>query len=88
MSHASLTFSTHNKGDVTKESQWARDFRQLVSQTSTTSHTVTSLLALLSTSMSYGQPLPPYLEMPQPFQFVKKVDSIDPDLLSIRHIAE
>ncbi|KAK0248000.1 hypothetical protein LTS09_016886 [Friedmanniomyces endolithicus] len=88
MSHASLTFSTHNKADATEESQWARDFRQLVSQTSTTSHKVTSLLALLSTSMSYGQPLPPYLEMPQPFQFVKKVDSIDPDLLSIRHIAE
>ncbi|KAK0247699.1 hypothetical protein LTS09_017183 [Friedmanniomyces endolithicus] len=88
MSHASLTFSTHNKADTTEESQWARDFRQLVSQTSSTSHKVTSLLALLSTSMSYGQPLPPYLDMPQPFQFVKKVDSIDPDLLSIRHIAE
>lgn len=90
MSHASTTFSLHNKtgeGDA-KPSLWLMDFRTVVARTTSTSHKITSLLALLSSSISYGQPLPPYLETPEPFQFVKLVNSIDPDLLSIRHIAE
>ena len=54
----------------------------------TTSNKVTSLLHLLSSSLGNGQPLPPYLEMPEPFQFLKKINEIDRDILSIRHIAE
>ena len=38
--------------------------------------------------MTNGQALPPYLDMPKPFEFVNKLKSLDPDLLSIRHIAE
>ncbi|KAK3069551.1 hypothetical protein LTR53_012019 [Teratosphaeriaceae sp. CCFEE 6253] len=88
MSHASMGLSLHNRFDGAEPSQWSRDFRKLAGQTSHTSHKITSLLALLSSSMSYGQPLPPYLEMPESFQIVKQVDALDPDLLSIRHIAE
>jgi len=35
-----------------------------------------------------AQPLPPYLEVPKPFEFIEKLESIDPDLLSVRHIAD
>ncbi|KAK4955886.1 hypothetical protein LTR10_006825 [Elasticomyces elasticus] len=89
MAHASSTFSLHNRADgVDTESQYRRDFRELMAKTSNTSHRITSLLALLSSSMSYGQPLPPYIETPKPFEFVKSLNTIDPDVLSIRHIAE
>ena len=43
---------------------------------------------MLASSLSNAQPLPPYLEMPQPFQFLKKLNEIDRDILSVRHIAE
>ena len=35
-----------------------------------------------------GTPLPPYIQMPEPFAFVRRVNEVDKDLLSIRHIAE
>lgn len=84
--YASTTFSMQNRtGEL---SQWSNDFRKLLTFTGTTSHQITSLLALLSSSIMNGQPLPPYLEMPPPFHLVKHLESIDADLLSIRHIAE
>lgn len=85
--YASATFSQfeHQGEEMT---QWSSDFRRLVTSINATSHQITSLLALLSSSISSGTPLPPYTEMPKPFQVVKKLESIDADLLSIRHIAE
>jgi hypothetical protein len=53
-----------------------------------TSHEITSLLALLSSSISSGQPLPPYLTAPEGFQLSKRLDAVDHDILSLRHIAE
>ncbi|KAK5111110.1 hypothetical protein LTR62_005309 [Meristemomyces frigidus] len=88
ISYASSTFSVHRDGATEEPSQWSTDFRKIVSQIDSTSHRVTSLLALLSSSISHGQPLPPYLDVPQPFQFVKQLHALDPDLLSVRHIAE
>lgn len=87
MSYASSTFSMH-RDDAGEPSQWSNDFRKLIRSIDTTSHKITSLLSLLSSSLSNGQPLPPYLEMPQPYHFVKRLESIDADLLSIRHVAE
>lgn len=84
--YASITFSTQDRAD--EISQWSNDFRKLIAFTGTTSHQITSLLSLLSSSISNGQPLPPYLEMPPPFQLVKHLESIDTDVLCIRHIAE
>lgn len=42
----------------------------------------------MSSSLANAQPLPPYLNIPEPFQFVKLIESVDKDILSIRHIAE
>jgi hypothetical protein len=68
--------------------QWFNDFRRLTSNTNITSHEITSLLALLSSSITNGQPLPPYLHSPEGYQLSKKLEAVDHDILSLRHIAE
>lgn len=86
ISYASTSFTLDDNDQ--EKSAWSADFRRLTSSVSTTSHEITSLLSLLSSSMSNGQPLPPYLKLPEPFKFVKKLEAMDRDILSIRHIAE
>ncbi|KAI7087036.1 hypothetical protein KC356_g4542 [Hortaea werneckii] len=86
ISYSSTTFSVH-RGNV-EISQWSNDFRKIITSVSSTSHQITSVLSLLSSSLHNGQALPPYIELPKPYQFLRKLESIDPDLLSIRHIAE
>lgn len=83
IAYASKTFSSS-----ASDSKWSRDFRKLLASTNSTSHKVTSLLSLLSSSILNTQPLPPYLEIPQHSRYVKMLESIDGDILSIRHIAE
>jgi hypothetical protein len=68
--------------------QWFSDFRRIISSTNVTSHEITSLLALLSSSIQTGQPLPPYLTAPQGYQLSKQLEAVDHDILSLRHIAE
>ena len=46
------------------------------------------MLSLLSASVTNGQPLPPYMTAPHPFYFTKKLEAMDPDILSARHIDE
>ncbi|KAL5120032.1 hypothetical protein ACEQ8H_002130 [Pleosporales sp. CAS-2024a] len=72
----------------TPSPQWFEDFRKLTGSTKITSHEITSLLALLSSSITSGQPLPPYLTVPDAYQLSKRLDFIDRDILSLRHIAE
>lgn len=83
--YASSTFSHM---DDQEESQWLDDFRQMLESVATTSHEITSMLSLLSSSVSNGQPLPPYLKSPQPFLLLRKLEALDRDILSIRHISE
>ncbi|KAF1921458.1 hypothetical protein BDU57DRAFT_544942 [Ampelomyces quisqualis] len=68
--------------------KWFTDFRHLTSRTSLTSHETTSLLSLLSSAITSGQPLPPYLQAPQAYQLSKQLEAVDHDILSLRHIAE
>ncbi|GAB7358451.1 hypothetical protein MBLNU230_g2515t2 [Neophaeotheca triangularis] len=87
ISYASNSFST--QGDHSEErSTWSADFRKLAQEVNPTSHRITSHLSLLSSSISNGQPLPPYMQMPKAFAFVKELESMDRDILSVRHIAE
>jgi hypothetical protein len=53
-----------------------------------TTHQVTSLLSLLSASIRNGQSLPPYLRPPRPYGLSSKLEEMDADILSVRHIAE
>ncbi|KIW03822.1 uncharacterized protein PV09_05121 [Verruconis gallopava] len=69
-------------------SQWSRDLKALLGSVSHTSHEVTSLLSLLSASVTNGQPLPPYLTAPRPYGLARRLETIDADILSFRHIDE
>lgn len=68
--------------------QWFVDFRRVVKDANVTSHEITTLLSLLSSSIQNGQPLPPYLKVPQSYQLSRKLEAVDSDILSLRHIAE
>ncbi|KAF2806265.1 uncharacterized protein BDZ99DRAFT_538446 [Mytilinidion resinicola] len=87
--YSSHTFTdmNSNHGDPS-ESEWFEDFRRLISSVNVTSHEITSLLALLSSAITNGQPLPPYLTTPKPYQLSARIRALDRDILSVRHIAE
>ncbi|KAJ5832819.1 hypothetical protein N7474_001130 [Penicillium riverlandense] len=74
--------------DEATDTAWMYHFRQLVGSAKVTTHEVTSLLCLLSASITNRQPLPPYLKAPRPYSFSKRLEALDKDILSIRHIAE
>lgn len=91
LGYASGTFAQPSlNGDEADPSsaQWFQDFRRIILASNITSHEITSLLALLSSSITNGQPLPPYLRAPQAFQLARRLEAIDRDILSIRHITE
>ena len=68
--------------------QWFQDFRRVIKDANVTSHEITTLLSLLSSSIQNGQPLPPYLKVPQSYQLSGKLEAVDSDILSLRHVAE
>ncbi|OCK80397.1 MFS transporter [Lepidopterella palustris CBS 459.81] len=90
LSYASRTFTdpSFNNQEGESENEWFEDFRRLMSSISVRSHEITSLLCLLSSSVANGQPLPPYLTAPKAYQLSAKMEALDKDILSIRHIAE
>ena len=53
-----------------------------------TSHEITMILTLLSASVRNGQSLPPFLPRPQPSQLTARLEELDEDILSVRHINE
>ena len=91
MAYASQTLSLHSNhtaSNPTEQSQWSSDFRRLVTDAHSTSNQITSVLSLLSSCLSNGQALPPYLELPQPYAFTQRIEAIDGNILSVRHIDE
>ncbi|KAL1637039.1 hypothetical protein SLS58_009479 [Diplodia intermedia] len=82
---ASQTFA--NPEDAS-QTVWNNDFRRLISSVNLTSHEITSLLTLLSASITNGSPLPPYLRPPAPYRLSRRLEELDHDILSLRHIAE
>jgi hypothetical protein len=88
LGYASDTLMHLGDGDDVTDTAWMLDFRRLVGTAKVTTHEVTSLLCLLSASITNRQPLPPYLKAPRPYSFTKRLEALDKDILSIRHIAE
>ncbi|KAJ6109216.1 hypothetical protein N7486_001450 [Penicillium sp. IBT 16267x] len=88
LGYASDTLMRLNDEDDESGSVWMHDFRRIVGTAKVTTHEVTSLLCLLSASITNRQPLPPYLKTPRPYSFSKRLEALDKDILSIKHIAE
>lgn len=101
ISYASATYSemyrdqTSTAGRVmsveerdASQSQWLLDFRRLIHDAGGTSKEITTLLTLLSASVASGQPLPPYLKPPEPYALSAKLETLDSNILSVRHMAE
>ena len=86
VSLASASFE--NLKDQGHGSEWLAHFRKLIGEANVTSEAVTTLLSLLSASITNGSPLPPYLRIPEPYLLAQKLDDLDQDILSVRHIAE
>ncbi|GAB7357843.1 hypothetical protein MBLNU230_g0014t1 [Neophaeotheca triangularis] len=90
VSYASKDFTALQQRGKDSESQsaWLSDFRRLIGEANVTSQSVTTLLILLSSAINNGQPLPPYLRIPEPYLLSKRLEEMDRDILSVRHIAE
>lgn len=89
VSYASTAFNDMLEGDDAEStSEWVWHFRELMGDANVTSRSITTLLSLMASSVKNGQPLPPYLQVPEPFQLSKRLDELDRDILSVRHIAE
>ncbi|KAF2863186.1 hypothetical protein K470DRAFT_211067 [Piedraia hortae CBS 480.64] len=86
---ASTAFADAGQRDGwTHTSRWRDDFQRIMSEADIATHQITTLLTLFSGSITTGTPLPPYLQVPEPYELSKHLDEIDKDILSVRHIAE
>ncbi|KAL4807869.1 hypothetical protein BDV18DRAFT_136306 [Aspergillus unguis] len=74
--------------DDESDSEWLHNLKRLIASARITTHEITSVLCLLSASLTNQQPLPPYLKTPRPYSFSKRLEQLDKDILSLRHIAE
>ena len=89
ISVASIPFYELNADDERNHgSEWLQNFRKIIGEARLTTQSITTLLSLLSSSITSGNPLPPYLRVPEPYQMSERLDQLDRDILSIRHIAE
>lgn len=91
VSYASTSFQdiqSRAGDDSENQLQWLHSFRKLIGESNVTSQAIATLLTLMSSSVANGQPLPPYLRVPEPFRYTDRLDELDRDLLSIKHIAE
>ena len=87
ISYSSNHFS-HDSATSPDKVTWLHDFTRLIGTISTTTQDITSVLALLSSSLTNGNPLPPYLKAPPPYKLSQRLEELDADILSISHIAE
>lgn len=68
--------------------KWINDLTSLTDKISPTSHQITSTLSLLSASVRTGSALPPYIQLPEPYNLSRKLEALDKGILSIKHIEE
>lgn len=91
ISITSATFADLDRGSASEResgSRWLQNLRRIVGEANLTSQAVTSVLTLLSAAIINKQALPPYVRLPEPYALSQKLDALDSDVLSVRHIAE
>jgi hypothetical protein len=74
--------------DPVSPSPWLTDFRQLLASLQLTSESATSLLTIISSAISTGKPLPPYLQVPGAVQLNQRLEELDKNILNTRHVCE
>jgi hypothetical protein len=67
---------------------WIHTFRTFIRSLTITSHSITSMLSLLSASITNGLPLPPYLRAPAPYHLGEHLQIASPEILGIEHVTE
>ncbi|CAK4034012.1 hypothetical protein DOTSEDRAFT_69660 [Lecanosticta acicola] len=89
VSLASYSFTElREEGEHQDGLKWLANFEKLVNHATMTSEQVTTLLSLMSASVISGNPLPPYLRVPEPWLLANKLEDLSKDILSVKHIAE
>ncbi|CZS95803.1 uncharacterized protein RAG0_05328 [Rhynchosporium agropyri] len=68
--------------------QWLSDLTLLIDSIGPTSHSITSILSLLSASVSQGSALPPYIQLPEPYNLSRRLEKLDRGILDARHMEE
>ena len=86
--YASTSFRATHSHSENSQAEWLQTFKSLVASLDPTSHAITTRLCVLSASLSAGTPLPPYMPDFEAFQLAKRVQALDQDILSVRHLAE
>lgn len=85
VSFASEVYSEMDREGSTK---WSDDFRRLMRTIQPTSHEITMVLSLCSAAIDNAHPLPPFMPRPKPFELTSRLEELDHDILSIRHVNE
>ena len=98
ISYSSITFSMLNsmpqpaasESDPNPDSvkTWVSDFARLISSVAPTTQTYTSQLTLLAGAMTNGLSLPPYMQTPEGYDLSSRLEKLDTDVLSVRHVQE
>ena len=93
MSYATDAWTKEN-GSVYPNSEkahrraWLNDLTNLIDSVGPTSHQITSILSLLSSSVKQGSPLPPHIQLPEPYNLSRRLEALDTGILDSRHVEE
>jgi hypothetical protein len=68
--------------------EWLDALSTLVDTVNPTSHAITSILSLLSASVTQGSALPPFIQLPEPYDLSRRLEALDKGILDARHVEE
>ena len=74
--------------ELAERRKWLNELSSLLDSTNPTSHQITSTLSLLSASVRQGFALPPYVQLPEPYNLVRRLEALDKGILDARHVRE
>ncbi|KAE9372370.1 hypothetical protein N431DRAFT_339051 [Stipitochalara longipes BDJ] len=68
--------------------EWLDALSKLVDTINPTSHGITSIISLLSASVTQGSALPPFIQLPEPYDLSRRLEALDSGILDARHVEE
>jgi hypothetical protein len=90
MAYTTQTWSNSDSSNkkMASRTQWSNDLTSLIRSVEPTSHSITSILSLLSASVSQGSALPPYMQLPEAYALSRRLENLDKSILSAKHVEE